>query len=392
MAENNISKVMKYMAGAIVDNRNAIEKAHSYGNDAARIEAIRNNAPLDKGMVEIEKASGDYGFADARRDYADGGTTKELLWDKSTCKQFVDYAMSTKAAGPYTETTTAGGYLVPTSFKPELIRLAYVKSVALQEARIIEMAGNSLNMPTLATQATMSWGTINTSIGDTANVFGQMSLSAEKAVAFSLAPNELIHDSPISVAQMITDNFTEAMAKFIDEEFFTGDTADASNHKFNGWEFAASVHDTAGDTGDSVAGVLTHDNIIDTMGLLDAVEIQGAKWFMHPSTWAIVRKLKDSQNMPLVPISGGYKYDLAGYPVTLSNQVSATAASIAADRAVALFGNPKYGFIGDCLSLSIDSSDQYKFQSDQTAFRCVQRFAIDFPLGSSLAMITRGPA
>jgi len=379
----NYERVIKDIAGAVVQG-----KAHNYGRPST------STGRLDKYAVNLESTTekgADYSFSDARRDYADGGTTKELLWSKQECKDFVDWAMTYKAAGPYTETTTAGGYMLPTGFRPEVIRLAYVKSVALKDGRIIPMATNTLNMPTLATQAKIAWGAINTEIGDTANVLGQMSMQAEKAVAFSLVPNELIHDSPVAVSQFIIDNFTEAMAKFIDEEYFQGDTSDATNHKFNGWEFAASVHDKAGDTGDSASGVLTYDNLVDTMAYLDAVEIEGAKWYMHPSTWAAIRKLKDDNSLPLVPINSGYKYELLGYPVVFSNQATATLGSIAADRAVAFFGNPKYGFIGDCLDLNIETSDQYKFQQDQIAFRCVQRFAIDFPLGGSMAMLTRGP-
>jgi len=102
--------------------------------------------------------------------------------------------------------------------------------------------------------------------------------------------------------------------------------------------------------------------------------------------------LKDDDSLPLVAINGPKNYDILGYPVTISDQSSASFASIAADRAIYLFGNPKLIYIGLMNDIRIDSSESYKFNYDQTVFRAIQRFAVATEQGGSLSMLTRGPS
>ena len=419
----NIDDAMKLMAENIAKISEDV-KTFKEHEDEIRAEVREENAKaaakLDKNIIEEVKETGDakgreYNILDAKKDFNSGKTQPFPVWDEKTYDDFGKFIIAGKAgdietvnkihkdyagkaAGPYTETTTAGGYLLPSGFIPELVRLEYVKSMALQKARVIPLpagGGASFVMPSLTTQAAANWGTINTAIGDTVNVFGQVTLTPEKMVGLSSCPNELLRDSPMAVAQIITDEWTEAFALKIDEEFFQGDDSDTANHQFDGWEFKASVHDTAGDTGDSAAGALTLANLVTVMSLLTTQELIGAEWFMHPSTWAQVRGLtggSSANDHPYVSVDGPYKYNLFGYPVSISDKASASYASIAADRAILFFGNPKYIYIGMMNDLRVDSSEAYKFNYDQTVFRAIQRLAIAVALPGSLSMLTRGEA
>jgi HK97 family phage major capsid protein len=150
-----------------------------------------------------------------------------------------------------------------------------------------------------------------------------------------------------------------------------------------------------GDTGDSAAGALTLANLGSVLGQLEDGELEGAEWFMHPTTWARLRVLTggaSGNDHPYVAVDGPYKYTLMGFPVNLSNKATTTWASIAASGAIALFGNPKLIYIGTKNDIQVDSSEAYKFNYDQTVFRAIQRIAMAMALPGSMARLRRGPA
>lgn len=417
----NIDDAVKLMAESVAKISEDVKTLQD-NKEEIKAQVIEENikaaAKLDKAVIEDSnknmEAGRNYNILNAKADYQNGKTQPFPIWDEKTYSDFGEFVTATKtgdmsvtnrvakeynkAAGPYTETTTAGGYLLPTGFIPELVRLQYVKSLALQKGRVIPLpagGGASFVMPSLTTQASANWGTINTAIGDTVNVFGQVTLTPAKMVGLSSAPNELLRDSPMNVAQIITDEWTEAFALKIDTEFFTGDANDTTNHKFDGWRAATNVHDTAGDTGDSAAGALTLDNLTTVMSLLTSQELIGAEWFVHPSTWAKIRGLAGAStgnDHPYVAVDGPAIYNMLGYPVSMSDVCSLTWASIAADESFVYFGNPKHIYIGMMNDIRIDSSEQFKFNYDQTVFRAIQRLAIAVALPSALSMLTRGPA
>ena len=370
-------------------------KAQEVSHNLSRPKLMRNEKNIASAVVDEPAQTDRYTLLDARKDYENGGSRSTVCdWSETKSKHFAEFMqdVAAKAAGPYTETTTAGGYLLPTEFSPEVIRLMYMKSIALQNCRIVPMNNLQMNLPKQSTQATPIWGGINTQIGDTVGSFDQISLTAEKLVGLSNVPNELMHDTPVALAQYITNEWAEGFAKKIDEEVFQGDTSDTTNHKFNGWQEAASVEEVAGDTGDSADGAITTSNLLDLMAKFDEIEITGAKWYMHPTVWASVRGLVDTNSDLLVGPTENFRYNLFGYPVVLSSYATPTKASIAAAKPVVLFGNMNNIIIGDCLSLDISSTQYFRFDYDQTTFRAIQRLAIAVAWPQGLAKLTRGPA
>ena len=412
----NMDEAMRTMAESLSEIKSRLD-AEAEEKQKAAEERVKEAAQLDKAMIEEVKEKADrkgknYTILDAKHDFESGIKSNIPVWDEETYEDFGKFIIASKAkdnatiqkisekhnkaSGPYTETTTAGGYLLPTGFIPELIRLEYAQSVALQKGRVIPLppgGGASFTMPSLNTRAAAKWLDINTQMSDTVNAFSQLTLTPHKAAGLSNCPNELLRDSPMNVAQIITEEWVEAFRILIDEEYFQGDTADTTNHAFNGWEFASGVHEsTPGDSGDSVYGGLDVAQLKDVMANLTTMELAGAEWFMHPSTWAHIRGLSDTSGMPLVAINGPRQYDIFGYPVTLSDECTAAVGSIAAGRASIYFGNPKYIYVGIMNDIVVDSSNSFKFDYDQTTFRALQRIAIGTVLGGSLAMITRSAA
>lgn len=342
-----------------------------------------------------------FGYLNARDAVAKGQTFDAPMWGAKKSQRFVEWAINVKTGdraaiqkaygdNPYTETTSAGGYLVPEEFRPELIRLIYQRSLALQYARIMPMTTDNMKVPTVSSGYTASWGAVNTQIEDSKVTFGQVDLQAQKIVGTSLVPNELLSDSALPVASIIANEFAESFAKLIDEEFFDGDSSDTANHKFDGWLHASSVSEVKPSSGDdtpTAAELITEDNLLSMVAKLDDRELVGARWFMHPTAWSVIRGLEDGASSKIVRLNEAYMYDLLGFPAHRSSQMPSVS-SLSNDTSYIAFGNPQHIVIGDRMQFTIASSEHERFSYDQTAFRATQRLAIAVALPSSLVKLT----
>lgn len=341
-----------------------------------------------------------FGFLNARDAVRKGERFDAPMWGSKKSQRFTEWAIAIKNGdrqaiqkaygdNAYTETTSAGGYLVPEEFRPELIRLVYLRSLALQYARIYPMTTDNLKIPTVANGYTASWGSINSQTTDTKVTFGQVDLTAEKMVGISLVPNELLADSALPVASIIANEFAEAFAKKLDEEFFDGDSSDSANHEFDGWLHAASVEEVkpSDDDTPTAAELITEDNLLSMVAKLEDRELAGARWFMHPTAWSIVRGLEDGASSKIVRLNEEYMYDLLGFPVHRTSQMPSVS-SITNDTSYIAFGNPQNIVIGDRMQFTIASSDGERFSYDQTVFRATQRVAIAVALPGSLVKLS----
>ena len=367
-------------------------------------ELIRAKAVRDPAMVKdsMEKSGRPYGYLHAARDFAKGKTSPVPYWDDDTFDRFGEYMLAVKendkaalakfpvnkANAPYTATTSAGGYFIADEFRSELIRAAYAKSLALQLCKIVPMNTDQLYLPSVTAGITAVWGTINTATGDTKATIGQVSLAATKLVAVSYVPNELIADAFLGVGGFIADEFTSAFAERIDHEAWTGDASDAADN-YEGWGRAATTNrESSGVSGDSANGSIATDHILNVIGKLSDTALVGAVWIMPPTVWARVRGLADSNSNLLVNIDKDYRYNLFGFPVYLTSQMTART-SVAAGDELMLFGNPKNYIIGDRMSISVTSSPHVAFTADQTVFMAIQRLAMSIGIQTELAVLSR---
>jgi HK97 family phage major capsid protein len=265
----------------------------------------------------------------------------------------------------------------------------------LPKVTIIPMPVSKLTLPAVTAGYSAGWGTINTQVVDSKVTLDQVALSAEKLVALSLVPNELMEDSGLPIAPLLANEFAEAFAMKIDEEILSGDTGDGANHKFMGW---GNVVGTIGygpgtDASPTLAEEVTIDNLAAEIAAVEAANTQnmiGAEWFFAPEVWAVIRSLvAATTNLPQVAINEPWRFNLFGFPVNINHYVphAETAA-----KTWGLFGNPKYIYFGDMMGMSVEASKEYRFADDQTTFLARQRCAVAVGIPGSLGCLKFGAA
>jgi HK97 family phage major capsid protein len=343
---------------------------------------------------EEEKEVGkSYGFLQARKDVAKGKVAKVPLWDDKTEKRFNEYCKMLhakdfpgikKAFGDNVQDNVSNW--TPTEFRSELVRLAYQSSIALQKCTIIPMSRDKMDLPAPSGNYTVAWVDAAGATLDSKITIGKVSLDSAKLYGIALVNQEDLDDPAYPLASVIAAQLGEDFGKKIDEEVFQGDDSDTTNHRFDGIEFATSVQAVTGGTDDtpSFVELLTEDNLIETVGKLDDLQIDGAEWYFINSAFNAIRKLEDGANSKIVRLNENYKYDILGFPLNLRAQVGTTATCA---RAAGFFGNLKWVYIGDRMNMSIDTSEHYRFANDQVVFRALQRLAVKVALPTALVRI-----
>lgn len=378
--------------------KEAQEVVSKMQNMEAQLEAIQKSiASVEKAQIrtnEEEKEVGkSYGFINARKDVASGKVAKAPLWDDKTVSKYndflhmvkeKDFAAIKKAFGDNVQDNVSNW--IPTEFRSELVRLAYLSSVALQKSTIIPMSRDKVTMPAPSGNFTVGWVDAGAAMTDSKITIGKVDLDTKKLGAISLINNEDLADSAYPLALVVANQMGEDFGKAIDLEVFQ-----SHGSAFAGLDSASNVQAVTGavDATPTFAELLTEDNILLTVGKLDDLQQDGAEWYFTPSAWNTIRAIEDGSGSKIIRLNEGYKYSLLGFPVNISSRVSPAAT---AAKAAGFFGNMKHLYIGDRMDLTISTSDQYRFANDQTVFRAVQRLAIAVGLPTNFVRMMFGAA
>jgi HK97 family phage major capsid protein len=274
---------------------------------------------------------------------------------------------------------STGGFMVPYEFRPELLKLIIEDQVVRPRAQVVPMATDTLIYPRIVdtTHASSihggikgSWtaeaGTLGT--GDPA--FGQMQLIAKKFTDYVTVSNELIMDSPISIAPLLGTLLREGLGFFEDHDML--------------WAFGAGQVRGVLKSNCLISGTRTktshivYDDIRNMQTRLFPSSYKRAVWVCSPGA------LNDLLNMSMAVGTGGngvfitnipgrtaadeFPMSIFGRPLVVSEKMADL--GTAGDIMVADFS---YYIIGDRMDLTLTSSEHVAFATDQTAFRIIER-------------------
>jgi HK97 family phage major capsid protein len=222
---------------------------------------------------------------------------------------------------------SAGGFLVPEDYHVELIKKIAALATIRANARIVSTSRDIAKWPKIqwTTDDLYTSGVRFTWTGEspasatahrvTDPVFGMHSIPIHTAMASMPLSNDFLEDSAFDVVGVSSDLLSEAFALGENDVFVNGDGAGKP------MGIVAQVDDAGNNGPRSVksgsAGTLMADGVIDLAYSLPAQYERNAKFFMRKSTEKVVRKLKDTTNEYLWPITGSLGVvprELLGYP------------------------------------------------------------------------------
>jgi len=308
--------------------------------------------------------------------------------DKKAHQWLVENGFYTKGQN---ETTDAdGGYLVPQILAREVIFLRDKYGVVRQNARVMGMSSDNLNVPKNSASTTAYWPAENTNITASQITFSNVQVLAKKLAILTQVSSELQEDSIVDIGAALAEDMAYVMAYNEDLATFLGDGTSTYGGitgavnaiaAVNGGANAGWIYTAADVTGDW-NNVTLEDLRKLTSAIPEYADTTDAKFYMNRAFYQqVVCNLLDAlggNGFFDLTAAPGPNPTLFGYPVVYT-QVMSKDPTPAADTPLAMFGNLKTGSImGSRRDLRIQVSDQAGFISDSLYFRATERFGFQF--------------
>lgn len=269
----------------------------------------------------------------------------------------------------------AGGYLTPTEFRAELVRDMKDEPFLRNLVTVIPMSSDNLELPTIASDVQVSWGSENTAISTTTARFGTLTFAPKRLNTFLYTSRELMADAAINVVQLITRLFVEAMGREEDRVIVNG--SGSGQPKGILQETLAGIDNANVDADLPV-------NIKKLPFRLGKAYRRNARWLANSRAIEVISALRDSQNNFLIRNLEGVGLEnatLAGYPIEEQNDMPLD---------TLLFGDLKKYYLADREQISVETTTEGAgtFEKHQVAIKVVERIDGKVALTNAFRTIT----
>lgn len=300
-------------------------------------------------------------------------------------------------------TGSAGGFIVPEEFAAEVNRIVEDFGLVPKLARKFPMKSDTLNVPRLSATVSVSYPGEAVAGTTSQPTFEQVILQAKTLVGLTPMSNELLADADISVVDLLTELFAEAIAGMLDSQGLTG-----TGSPFTGilTDAGVTVVQPANGGGFSTfTGAAVPDKARDLIAQVKPWALQGAAFIMHRTNWSLMQQSKSSTSgnyflstfNPVLTGSSetqGFPSAMAGtlwgYPVYLSDKMPTTTA---VSTKFIIFGNLKHLYMGQRQEMGVSISDSATIGSDNlfaqnmSAVRVTTRHALAVGLPAAFAVL-----
>lgn len=256
-----------------------------------------------------------------------------------------------------------GGYLVPEEFEKQIVD-------GLKEANVVRTLAKTITtqaerkIPVAVGHSVVQWTEENAAYTESNPTFGQKQIDAYKLTDLIRVSTELLQDSAFALEPYIREEFVRAFGVAEEEAFCVG----------NGTKQPTGIFTAnGGEVGVTAAGAtaITVDELISLIYSLKSPYRRNAKFFMHDSTVALIRKLKDNNGAYLwqPSVQAGEPDRLLGYPLYTSPyvpQVKAGALAVA-------FGDFKNYWIADRAGRTVQRLNELYAGNGQVGFIATER-------------------
>jgi HK97 family phage major capsid protein len=275
----------------------------------------------------------------------------------------------------------SGGFLVPEEFRSELLQVALETAIVRPRARVIPMNTLRAAIPMVDTTTNSGsifggviayWTEEGAALVQSQPRFARVVLEAKKLTAYTEVPNELRMDSSPSVEAILRSMFPEAIAWFEDIAFLTGTGVGEPLGIFNALNNAIlAVTKEAG----QLTGTIVWENIVNMYARMLPSSLGSAVWIVSPDTLPQLMTTALTVGTGGAPIGmanfngqSGPTLSLLGRPVIVSEKVP----SLTNQGDISFVDFRQY-LIGDRMAMSAETSTEFKFGNDVTAYRFIER-------------------
>jgi HK97 family phage major capsid protein len=284
---------------------------------------------------------------------------------------------------------SAGGFLVPPEYSSEVIEFLRAEATVFPLCRQMPMSSDVLNIPKQTGAATSQWIGENSTISQSQETFGQVTLIAKKLAVLVPISNELLEDSDPSVDAVVREDITAELAEAIDSAILAG--AGVGN-------VPLGIYTIPGVTKTASSTPTNYSDLVAMIARIKNANVRQGNWGWvgDPDAEAILRELQDPAGHYIWTSSvgiGNQAVDnapdrLLGYPFRYTTLASGPSDDENPSRL--FFGDWSDAVVGMRKSLSIVASSEAgtAFAADQTWIRAIMRMDFVMRYDQSMQVLT----
>ena len=189
-------------------------------------------------------------------------------------------------------TDSAGGYLVPSEYRAELIRRVPELSELFPHIRRIPVISDSGQYPKLSTDVSITWGRAeNAALTETDPVFGNLSWTVRNMSAITYLSRELVSDANPNIVDTITALFSEAVGAERDKMIAIGGGSGSTQPE--------GIYSAAGLSSVAVGGSLTYAKLVELKFTLARKYHRCARWVLNSTNLQRITSITDDNGQPI---------------------------------------------------------------------------------------------
>jgi len=276
-----------------------------------------------------------------------------------------------------------GGFLVPNELERSIIDLREQYGVFRANARVVPMAGDTLQIPRRTGGVTAYFVTDNQEITASDKAWDMVELTARKLAALIKYSSELSEDAIISIADDLAREIAYAFAVKEDACGFIG----TGTSTYGGIQGLITVCAAATAT---VVTAATANTAFSTLDLTDFESMIGKlpeypgidpKWYISKAGYAasMMRLIDAAGGNTIATLEGGASgRQFLGYPVVISQTMNSTLTAQTSTDGICYFGDLRMACtMGDRRGIGLLVSEHRYMEYDQLAIKGTERFAIN---------------
>lgn len=277
-----------------------------------------------------------------------------------------------------------GGFLIPEILRSEILQLALPTSIVRQRATVIQMDSLKVPIPTVDERSRVTsifgglqffWAAEGAPGVDSSAKFGQVTLDAKKLMGYAGIPNELMLDAPAFMS-WFSAKFPQGITWFEDIAFLTGDGVTQPLGVANGSGVVSVTRTTTNH--------IRYEDLVAMYQSMYPASIPNSCWVMSHDAFAEMAELyfiPNSGGGGTIPVPvmlwipnavGDPTPTILGRPVIFTEKIGPLGFPSTGTTDVMFVDFSEY-LVGDRQMMQVESSADYLFGTDKTAFRCIER-------------------
>ena len=391
-SESQKKEQLKAMLGPLVGDlvKTALKEAVTESADSEWMKAFRGANTRSFIPQEVPEKLRGIGAARFVRSLAfgQGDPSKAAFFAKKVWDDDLgDAVVKSLEAGTF----TAGGFMVPPEFLPEIIELLRSRTIVRRAGpRILPMDSGTLTLRRQTSASSATYVGESEDITKTQPAGGQIVMTAKKLAALVPISNDLLtFTSSPAADEFVRDDLIQVLAIREDQAFLRDDGMENKPKGLRFWAAAGQISATNGQTATQIED--DFKDLINALETNDVMLIRPA-WFMNPRSKNHLVNLRDANGNLIYPEMRQANPTMFGWPVLISTNIPVNLGG--GTETEIYFVDMNDAIIGEAsgLQIAVDSSASYvesgslvsSFSRDETVIRAIQRH--DFAMRHDLSI------